>query len=241
MSPLASPPSRGYADYQRVGNFDSGVIIAADSGVRNTPYITGLEDVSRYAYLGGFMQASSGQCEVIINWYFDAAGSIGPVSRTFQLYSGIGVSAQIRLPNLGPFVQIESISAGGGNYEFVAEIIATNRVHPLEFIPKNAILFDNQAQSLAVGDNALYPSDYYAGPVIIHWNNPVAGCNLQLQVLTPTNVWDTYYEQSFAAVTLAEFQSITPPGAWRLVAHNGSGGVMNGQVIAVTPSTTGAT
>lgn len=237
MCPLIAAPNRGYADYQRVENWDSGVLISFSAASRNANLISSIQDVSRYAYLGGSMQETESQCSVLVQWFLDSNGTIRVGQRTFILTSLTTAIAQIRFPNLGPFVQVIVSPIGGATYTSPMTLFGTNRVHPLEFIPRNQALFNMQVFALAVGDNFFYPTDYYAGPVVVSYINAGAGQTVYHQILNPAGVWD-YTEGHPVPGTNYSYESIMPAGAWRIDLN--STGVVGGLRFSVIPSTTGA-
>lgn len=241
MCPLISAPNRGYADYQRVGNYDSGILWSVDTGSINVGISSPLLDVGRYAYLGGTIAGLLNQSQVSIFWYADAAATIQVGERFIQLHGQILQPAQIRLPNLGPFVRINCNITGGANQDVQANVFGTNRVHPLEFIPVNPLVIDQQNVAIAAGVTAnLYPFDYYAGPCRL-WMLVSQTSQWQLQALSSAGVWELFdQQQGFAAFANVEQTLITPPGAWRLAVQNTSGTAGNYWAV-VTPSTTGAT
>lgn len=241
MSPLAVPPNRGYADYQRIGNYDSAPLFNQVVGPQNTQFTSGILDVSRYAYLGGRITPNGGDFSVQLTWFADAAGTITLNWRTFQITPNIAGNATLHIPNLGPFVQLQLTAIGGANYTTTIVLIGTNRVHPLEFIPRNPLLLS--VQNLAIAANShviIYPSDYYAGPV--QWliqANVATPWAVEFDSLQPDGTYPAIYQLSGNSADTPG-TALTPPGAWRAIVYNTDVAAHNFWFV-VTPSMTGAT
>jgi hypothetical protein len=239
MSPLALPPTRGYADWQRVENYDSPLLFNATSPGNFAPFVFGVQDVSRFGYLGGRMQEQTSQSLANIAWFADPAATELMSYRAVAFTSNILNLAQLRFPNLGPFVRLTSQAFGATNYSLNAQLFGTNRIHPLELIPAFGVIIDQQGVVLpASGAVTLYPSDYYAGPARL----VVSASQVytwELQWLSTTGNWDIIDNQSNIAANVTTEQSIvTPPGAWRLIILNATAAA-GIYFAAVTPSTTG--
>jgi hypothetical protein len=241
MCPLIAAPNRGYSDYQRISNYDSGSLFSFGGVTRNASIASGIFDVSRFGYLGGTLQESQSQCDVLLQWFLDANGTITVAQREFILSSLIPARAQIRLPNLGPFCQQIVSPVGGVNYTCACQLFATNRVHPLEFIPRNAIVVDQQNASLGASANVgVYPNDYYAGPVGV-WFECGQNAAWAVETLLSNNVWDVLFNSAtIAGATNTYTEIVTPPGAWRAIVGN-STAVATTFNLAFTPTTTGST
>lgn len=241
MSPLVSAPNRGYADWQRLSNMDTGVLFNQVVAAQNAPPFSPIIDVSRYEFLGGQAFMSNGQANVRLQWYADAAGAVTMGQRSFQLTSQIPAAAQLRLPNLGPFVQWVWSAPGVSTFSGTVNLIATNRYHPLEFVPTSPVLFQLSGGAAPVNNTIYMPNDYYAGPVS-YWYNPAYSTGfLQLQWLDNQGNWQNIYSSvQTAANTETPGIAVTPPGAWRIVTFNGSG-VASTHYIGVVQSQTGST
>jgi hypothetical protein len=242
MSPLAQPPIRGYADWQRVDNFDMGIIYNYAPGVINFTHLSPVLDVSRFAYLGGRVGCALGGMMVIVYWYADAGGTVQLADRIFPISSLVTNSAFIRLPNLGPFMAFQVQAIAGANYNPQVNLFATNRVHPLEFMPEGAVLVDQQAVAIGAGStNTTYPQDYYSGPAGVMYDPAYAAGFIELQYLTGAGNWDILdIVSGTTASTPARATMVMPPGAWRFQINN-STGAASSYYLTVTGSTTGAT
>lgn len=240
MSPLNAPPLRGYTDEQRVDNWDEGLIWSQNTTVGAGPYTSTVQDVSRYAYLGGVIGVGSSDASVSIIWYEDQAATIVLASRKFVLSHLITNLAQPRLPNLGPFVQITVTSLVGANFSLLAKLFGTNRVHPLEFIPINPVIMSQQSAAIGASATVItYPIDYYAGPaqLVLEANvsiQPIA------QFLDLSGNWDSFWVvPPIAASVWTPYTLVIPPNAWRLEVANQTAGAGLFSAI-LTPPTTGA-
>lgn len=241
MSPLVAAPSRGYADWQRVDNWDSPTLWNVTPSIGNAIVQSPIIDVSRFAYLSGVMEEDTSQCVVDLRWLSASSGGSFIGFRTFVLSTLIPNFAYVRVPNLGPFLQIQVSPIAAANFEFSATLLGTNRVHPLEFIPRNPTLIDKQAQTVGAGAAAtVYPGDYYAGPMRI-WATCGATYSWALYFLNTVGVWDFVEQiQTQGASVNSSVNTVAPPGAWRVVLTN-TGAANANYWLCATPSTTGAT
>lgn len=239
MSPLVAQPNRGYSDYQRTSNYDSGVLFSGNSGSSVFPIGSGILDVSRYAYVGAWVSCTAGTVLVSISWFLDAAGSIPLGSQQFVADSHITNPLTSRLVNLGPFCDV-SISQVVGGSSVSMVMIGSNRDYPIAITPVNPVLMDQQAA--AIGANAtvtVYPFDYYAGPVQFGFFSTPGVVTFRLKYLTSSNSWDFVQEAPVSAAGAWDtFTWITPPGAWRMEMANG--GTAGDFYLTATPSATGS-
>lgn len=238
--PLIAPPARGFADMQRTSPYDSGVLYTDTNRSMASNITTAIFDVSRYAYLAGFDNVGGGQGQVDIQWFSDSLGANQVAQRQFVLDSShVSSSAQYRLPNLGPFVQLQwSFVAGSPSHSSI--IFATNRFHPCEFIPFNPVIINQQVVTLpASGTVTSYPTDYFSGPV---WVNIQASqiYNVRIQQLDFLDNWNNIYGlNNVAANVLTEFSTIMPAGAWRVNVTNTTS-TAGTVTVTVVPSLTGS-
>ena len=241
MSPLVSTPNRGYSDYQRIDNYDTGVIIDESIPVQTAPVLSSVADVSRYASLAGLATASVGLMSMEFDYYSDSALSDLVSTRKIQLVDQIQPGAQLHFLNLGPFLQVKFSSTAGANYSGGALLFATNRIHPLDIIPQLSELIDIQNAGIGAGTIATtYPNAYYAGPAAVGAYCTVAGAILTLRTLSPLGTWDIFDQlPPLPANTWQRFTTVLPPSAWR-AEFNNPGAAAN-YYTTVVPSTTGAT
>lgn len=239
--PLAPTGTRGYADSQRVSNYDTGVLWNLSTGPNTTDWVSPVLDVSRFAYLGMNIAALLGQPQVNLAWYLDAQATIACGTRVFALDTNISGNAHARILNLGPFVQITIARVTAPQYYLQIQAYATNRVYPFEFIPTNPVILSQQNVAIGAGINAnVYPVDYYAGPVNVWFDAAYANGGVSLQYLNQSGTWEFNDERVTTAVGVYTYQMVTPPGAWRLVVGNNTGGASS-YYLVVTPSLTGST
>ena len=237
---ISAPPARGYPDWQRIQNYDTGILYNLVPGLTSGSFTSPIIDVSRFEYMGGYLFELSSQCSVGLRWFIDRAGAIAVGAITLVLSANVTNGAQIRFPNLGPFLQVTVVPLAGLQYDPDVAIFATNRFHPLEFIPVNPVLVDQQNFPVAGNATAVfYPSDYYAGPVSTWCLFGQTG-QLTFEYLTAGNNWDDFYQVILTANAEVTPQVVTPPGAWRCVLVNQSA-VATGVYLAVVPPMTGST
>jgi hypothetical protein len=238
--PLVSAPNRGYADYQRVGNYDTEDIWSAQITNQAVEQISPILDVSRFAYLGLYANigGSPGNAFIVLEWYMDAAASNLVGTRVLSLATQIS-TYQSRIVNLGPFLII-NVAPMGGNLTGFFQAFASNRVYPLELVPVNPVLIDQQHIAIAANGTAtLYPSDYFAGPMQVAFNAPSANSFAQVAYLSAGNTWDvTYSTPLIAAGVWSVANTVAPVGAWRVFIVNGTSAAF--YYLIVTPSVTGA-
>lgn len=239
MSPLIGAPNRGYADWQRIGNYDSGVEWSATYTNTGVTEVSPVIDMSRYAYLGGKVGCTLNTVLVTFLWYADAAATVLVGGRQFVLSAGIANPAQLRIPNLGPFVQVTLAPIGGANYTFNAEVIGTNRVHPCEMIPSQSTLLVVSGVTIPPGQTNFFPSDYFSGPARLTTTNSGGSvtCTLMYRNVDGT---DQPIEQFGVnpAATILSASILVPEAAWYLAVFNGAAA----QAFScwITPSPTGS-
>lgn len=197
-------------------------------------------DVSRSAYLGGRMAETESTCVVGIQWYMDKGASIPIGGRQFTLSSLIVGQMSFRLPNMGPFAQMNFTAIAGGQYTASARVIGTDRVHPLEFIPGSPRLLSLVNAPIGAGSNQLQPpQEYYAGPALVSAFATVAGMQIITEWVDLANNVETVDVVVLAASTWTRWSTVTPPGAWSMgISNPGAAGAYH---LSVIPSMTGAT
>lgn len=170
---LGSGP-RGYADWQRVVNWDGPSILDHTGAVPGGgPVSSGILEASRYGYIGGIIQANNPSVKVTLEWFLDAAGTILLAKRTLWLAVNITNPAQLRVPNLGPWVRV-STNKASGEYTLTAHLFLTNRTHPCELIPSESLLINTVPTIATAGEVTIFPTDYFAGPAWL-WIETGAG------------------------------------------------------------------
>lgn len=240
--PLVAQPGTGYNDYQTFGNYDSSILWQTASATGNTPVTSPVMNMTKYAAVGGYFLCTLGQCICNFVWYSDALLTFTIASRTVVLTSNITIGfGGWLIPNMGPFLQVQFTNIAGGNFQMNALAFGTNRTAPIQVSPQNGVLISQQGVSLGANSTlALYPTDYYSGPVQI-WYDPQWAVGLLLfEVLSSVGNWDDLQQVQQSAAGNVSESIVVPLGAWRVVVGNstGSAGTF---FLTVTPSTTGAT
>jgi hypothetical protein len=239
VSPLLTSPNRGYADWQRVENWDTGLLWNIFIPAGNTSHLSPVLDVSRTAYLSGSVDMTVGDMTVGFTWYDDENLDNQLGSRVLNMSSEIADPAQLRIPNLGPYLQIVVHELGSAQYSATLLLWGTNRVHPLEFIPQAPYLVAHSVVALAANaTNYTWPSDYYAGPVFVNATSP-AGFTFRLEALNGVDTYDTLAVEPTAANLVINQSFVVPPGAWRVGMQNTSGAATN-ESLRVAYSATGS-
>lgn len=210
---------RGYQDWQRVVSWDGPLVFSQNQVLHTGAFLTPVFETSRFAYLGGTASVIKNDTTFRATWYADQAATLQVGERSFVLNHQMLNRAQLHLPNLGPFCQLEWVPAEVGTQweHFATRIFLTNRVYPLELIPITTVLLQH-AFVFPAGENQVRLADsYYSGPARI---NTVAGGVVSNGTLvegqtTPT----TFVEVDRVPVntTTEKEQTINiPPGGWRL-------------------------
>ena len=238
--PLLASPNRGYADWQRIENWDSQLLYDQQGSGITVGVGTPILDCSRWAYTAGFIFCGSGQIEVDFSWFADAQGTTTLGSRSMYIDQFQPNGGQLHIPNLGPYVQVGllPISVAGMNYHL--QVFQTNRIHPLDLIPSKPYLIDMQTGSLAAGaQQYLYPTDLYAGPLSVWFD--LAGGNgaLELMGLNANGTYDY-----LAGWNITQMQTdvvmMAPAGSWRVRVLNNAAST-EAFILAAVQSSTGAT
>ena len=237
--PLLASPNRGYADWQRVENWDTGLLINQTIPSGSNFYQSSVLDVSRSAYLSGYIGVTPGDATIGFTWYDDLAGDNTLGYRQYNMSSSINNVAQLRIPNMSPFCQVTASKLGAFNYGASLLIWGTNRYHPLELIPREPVLLAHAGIALAAsGTNRYYPSDYYAGPVQV---NAFCGQSYQLfmEWLSDTDTWTSINNITGGTGTIQTVTMLAPPGAWRVGITNQTATATT-ESIRITPTYTGS-
>ena len=235
-------PDIGYPDFQRVVNWDSPVLYSGSVTDETTYVQSGALDVSRYGYMGGYMQCYVGYCTVTLEWFLDQAMTTIVGQREFTLDQHIANICQPKIVNMGPFLQVTFEAIGNAPFTADWSLNATNRPSALEFPPIVPYLIN--AQDIVIGASQAvfdYPASYYAGPIMIGVYNTAGPGSILLQQLSLQGTWD-YFDQynNFAGSAWLRFNSVVPAGAWRVEFSNAEAASSN-YYLTVTPSNTGST
>lgn len=237
---MANPAGIGYPDGQRVVNWDSPVLYSGSVNNLTTYAQSGALDVSRYGYVGGYMQCSVGYCLVTLEWFLDQAMTIIVGQREFTLDQHIANICQPKVPHMGPWLQVTFQAIGNAPFTADWSIFATNRASQLEFVPVTPLLIDTFSSNVPIGGNyVLYPGSYYAGPVAVWMQTPAANWNATFFYLDSQGVNNLISTQAMTSGNNV-FETVAPPGFWYFRADNNSGAAGTFYV-TIRPSVTGST
>jgi hypothetical protein len=241
MSPLVASPNRGYADWQRVNNYDTDLVWNDVSPGNNATRTSPVIDCSRFAYCAGQIGPTVGQVTAVFVWYTDGTLATAVGSRAIIMDNHVTGGWVFRIPNVGPFVQIRVQAIGGAAFTCTSHVFLSNRYSPTEFIVSNSYLFDLQAIFIAAATNQTqWNASAFAGPVQFHLTSNTGNVAFQLQALNTSGVLD----QRSPVITPAAniFSTITwlvPADAWAIIANNT--GANGNYYIIGQHTTTGAT
>ena len=233
-------PDIGYPDFQRVVNWDSPVLYA-DSVLNETTYAqSGALDVSRYGYMGGYLEVSVGYCTVTLEWFLDQAMTTIVGQREFVLDQHVANICQPKMQHMGPFLQVTVEAIANAPFTASWSLFATNRASSLDFVPVDALLIDEFTTSLNAGASyRLYAGDYYAGPASMWFQAPAAQWAIYYNMLDVTGAQEIVNLFNPAQGN-NNINFVTIPGYWYIDVVNGSGSV-GSFYITVHPSLTGST
>jgi hypothetical protein len=239
--PINAAPQRGYQDWGRVNDWDSPLIYSVGRLATQNSDVSGVIDVSRYGYIAGYNLVLTTTALLTASWFSDAAGTVLVGTRQILLHPNMAGAAQLRMPNMGPFVQLAWAGSGGGNFGNTARLFATNRYSPLELIPNSPQLMARNAVAIGAATNVnVFPFGYYAGPVSCVASSASGGVTFTPQTMdTGGNIVNFSATTTPAAGTLAQFAFVAPPGAWWIIVIN-PGAATNYSITAIQ-SMTGST
>lgn len=240
MSPLVTAPNRGYSDWQRIENYDTGILATVALAAQPGPVVTPVQDVSRYACLAIAGAVTTGALPITVIWWSDAAATIPVGRRLIYVSENILTQGTFTIPNLGPFVTVTLASVGGANVTCSFRIFATNRQHACEVYPNEwyALLLVN-ASILAGAQKAVFPQYYSSGPHSL-WASTTQSTVFQICTLNT----------ALSAVIITEWAAlppgtdlrdtiICPTGYWFVIVTNTTG-VAASYDLTIQPSPTGS-
>lgn len=163
--------NKGYADYQRIVNWDDSPFSFGKQATLKEVTNLGTFDVSRYAYLagniGGRFLKENGMIEWEFTWSLDEEGKEIVGQRIFFTHE-INGPAQLRIPNMGPWVTIVAkpfTTPVKTNLTF----FPTNRSYPYELLPKKSLLVEAvETAVLSKAVKQFFMEEYFAGPAVIY-------------------------------------------------------------------------
>ena len=240
MSPLANAPNRGYGDWQRIVDWDSPILFHESGVTHNADFATPVMDVSRFAYLGGIDFVQVNNCAVAVAWFADAGATELVGERVFILGMTMQTPAQYRMPNLGPFVQLQYLRIAGVSFTHSCFLFGTNRQHPLEAVPAIASFLLSASGTVANGFSVQgNPENYYAGPALAYFSTPAANWSLQFKTIDSNNASYTF-DTIVTTGNNTRFTTVVPFGYWFVSINNQSGASGNFSLV-MSASETGST
>jgi hypothetical protein len=196
-------------------------------------------DVSRHAYIGGKLSVGNNPTGITLTWYADSAATVALGSRRFIMQPGQNNDGGMRIPNLGPFLQITGGPLGGLTASQTFTVFATNRTHPVEFISALAMIFEAVAipVNAGLGDQRI-PIGMFAGPVQFLFTSLAGPWGLSFTCYDQFDIATIFHRRSLP-VGDSNFTVITPPGAWNTSILNNSG-VNSSYTLVGIPTLTGS-
>ena len=237
MSPIVAQPNRGYADWQRIANYDTPALLNVTNV--STPYAPSAQDVSRFSHVGFFIGQQAVPQFITFEWFLDPALTQQCGQQFFVMDPAINAPMQGHYPNLGPFLSVTANCIPNPGH-FTGLFWASNRDVGYPITPKNPVIVDQQNAAIGIDTTVnVYPSDYYAGPAQV-WFSPIyATGSLEFQYETVSGAWDYFQTFAFLAQGPINYPIDLPPGAWRVVVFNSTASAVT-YFLTVTPSQTGS-
>jgi hypothetical protein len=162
----------GYADYQRTENWDSPLIREAVKLEHVGSQAFGRFNCARYAFLVGRMGVENQGIKLILRWWSAEEGGVIIGERSWLLTQIINNVLQLRIPNMGPWLEIEYESEGGVWHE-TAILGFSNRVFPTEVIPPTEFILSAEHKFVGAGETFEFtPENYFSGPVRVGIEQP---------------------------------------------------------------------
>jgi len=155
---------RGYPDYQRVENWDGPRLIKeSEERLPGEKVESALIEVSRYSAIAVPAFCEKGNVNLICTWTNASVKEV-IATREFAFSKSIGSKAQLRIPNLGPYMFFTMKFVGGEAGLLTIEVFGTNRQSP-ESIPGKAILHHVKRKYKASEEQTYNLTEYVSGKV----------------------------------------------------------------------------
>lgn len=237
---LGSRGPRGYGDWQRIVNWDGPTLYestALQHEGRFMPIARMAAD--RYSHLSGLLSVGENPVLVTLGWWTAQTEAKALCLRQFVLDPKVPESAFLHIPNMGPWLEVEMTPASEvTRWKLSTALAYSNRVFPLELVPRYPALLDVTHEFAGAGAFTVYPSGYYAGPIRLLLSQSAAlTANAKLEVAKEPGVWVVIDVASIAAAETKGFTMLAPSGAWR-VTLEASG--IDTVICRVVPSVTGS-
>lgn len=229
----------GYSDYQRIVNWDGPVIWEILTKAVTGEAESAIADCSRYGYILGRAFLTGEPFRLTFRWFLDE-GATKPIGeRWVELDPNIGQPAQLRIPNMGPWVQVHlEGKEGASKCTATIRLGLTNRTDPLLVIPRQPLLLARNKAAADPEADTFYPTDYYAGPALCHIEDEGQNVRCFLEVATGPGIVSTAdLIESPAGPIFTDQKIILPPGMWRITGISAVGKTF---ALRVTASYTGS-
>ena len=237
MSPIVAQPNRGYADWQRIANYDTPALLNTTNV--GTPYAPSALDVSRYSHVGFFIGQQAVPQFITFEWFLDPALTQQCGQQFFVMDPSINAPMQGHYANLGPFLSVTANCIPNPGH-FTGLFWASNRDVGYPITPNHPVLIDQQNVTIGATTTIdIYPQDYYAGPVTVWFSTDFAAGAFRIFYENVSASWDILVQIALSATGDNRLTTIVPAGAWRCDAIN-SGGAAGHYYLTVTPSLSGS-
>jgi hypothetical protein len=207
---------QGYGDYQRTVNWD-GPQILREFNTHEGVFTSARFNAARFAYLAGMFNSSISSFLITLQWFMEEGGGETIGQREFVLDEGITSFGQIHLPHLGPWFQFTLKGKPATLYGPGILLFNSNRVYPLEFLPKGPVLLQYSHVYAALGEENVFPLSYYSGPMQMTITN--TGANVKVTVTIEAETAPGVFAAVSTFNTTSASASTTlyaPVGAWRV-------------------------
>lgn len=205
---------QGYADFQRTVNWDSALLIR-EFNSHTALFTTPMLNCARFAYLSGHFGAGAGIAFLVdLQWFTDPASGETIGQRQFVLDPGITDFGQIHLPHLGPWLKVTMKGNAAELYTPEIVLFNSNRVYALDFLPRKPVLLQFSKVFAALGEENVFPSSYFTGPMKMGLTN--TGANVKVTVSIEVEVSPGVF------VLVDSFNTTSPTGAATMYAPSGA-------------------
>jgi len=246
--PVVKPGSRGpvgYPDYQRVENWDGVRLLYFGTLAKHTGLQTyGPYFVGQYAALLVSLSKGNKPITVRFTWSYEGEVEVGNPSREISLEPVNGPArAQLRLPNLGPWVTIEFIpESEATKWEMVAAVLPTNRQYAYESNPVSGLVIPETLKKVkGASEGFWYPEWLWGGPVQAYVNtNKKTGAFGVEYYNVAAAAWKYSVLESLEGKEWYNIKAVVPLTAWRVKVYNNPAEEAS-ITVTVAPAVTGST
>src|SRR5579859_3494218 len=200
--PEGSRGPRGYADWQRIQNYDGPVVFnttaTSHEGIFRPFLRTG---VDRYSHLSGFIEVGENPVLCTLGWWTAAESAKVLQLRQFVIDPLVTEAPYLHIPHQGPFLEIElEPLTGATHWKLTSALAFSNRVFGLEFVPRYPVLVSHAFAFVAEENLISYPRGYYAGPARLDvTNNAAVETAVLIEAETAPGTWVEVDRMSFGA------------------------------------------